>query len=83
MSRFLGTLSFASLVAVAAAAAAQIKASAIIDTNAKGPVIRPEIYGQFAEHLGTGIDGGIWVGPDSLFRTSAATAATLWKRFSG
>lgn len=27
--------------------------------------IPAEIYGQFAEHIGTGIYGGIWVGPDS------------------
>lgn len=65
MRVLLGSLLFASLVAVAAAAPAQIKASATIDTNAKGLVIRPEIYGQFAEHLGTGIDGGIWVRLDS------------------
>ena len=30
-----------------------------------GPVISPNLYGQFAEHLGHGIYGGIWVGPDS------------------
>lgn len=28
-------------------------------------VISPEIYGQFAEHLGRGVYGGIWVGPES------------------
>lgn len=28
-------------------------------------VIAPEIYGQFAEHLGSCIYGGLWVGPDS------------------
>ena len=65
MRRPFASLFFASLVATATAAPAQIRASATIDANAKGPVIRPEIYGQFAEHLGTGIDGGIWVGPDS------------------
>jgi len=27
--------------------------------------IMPEIYGQFAEHLGTCIYGGLWVGPES------------------
>lgn len=27
--------------------------------------IAPEIYGQFAEHLGACIYGGLWVGPDS------------------
>ncbi|MBU3077376.1 alpha-N-arabinofuranosidase [Sphingomonas quercus] len=30
-----------------------------------GPVIDRRIFGQFAEHLGTGIYGGVWVGPDS------------------
>jgi alpha-N-arabinofuranosidase len=44
---------------------AAIKASARVDTKASGIRIAPEIYGQFAEHLGTGIDGGIWVGPGS------------------
>lgn len=33
--------------------------------SAEAPVIAKEIYGQFAEHLGTCIYGGIWVGPDS------------------
>jgi alpha-N-arabinofuranosidase len=28
-------------------------------------LIRAELYGHFAEHLGAGIDGGIWVGEDS------------------
>ena len=30
-----------------------------------GAVINPNIYGQFAEHLGHGVYGGIWVGEDS------------------
>jgi len=30
-----------------------------------GPTISRDIFGQFAEHLGTGIYGGIWVGPNS------------------
>ena len=28
-------------------------------------VIRPQLYGQFAEHLGACVDGGLWVGEDS------------------
>ena len=31
----------------------------------ESPVIQKEIYGQFAEHLGTCIYGGLWVGEDS------------------
>src|SRR5207249_310860 len=30
-----------------------------------GAAINPNIYGQFAEHLGRGIYEGIWVGPES------------------
>src|SRR5580658_8688023 len=36
-----------------------------IDTTHPGPVIDRNIFGQFAEHLGSGIYGGIWVGKDS------------------
>ncbi len=31
----------------------------------ESPIIQKEIYGQFAEHLGSCIYGGIWVGPES------------------
>jgi alpha-L-arabinofuranosidase len=30
-----------------------------------GPTISKDVYGQFAEHLGRGIYGGVWVGPRS------------------
>jgi len=36
-----------------------------IDTGKPGAVINKDVYGQFAEHLGTGIYEGIWVGPKS------------------
>ncbi|WP_223276409.1 alpha-N-arabinofuranosidase [Sphingomonas daechungensis] len=36
-----------------------------VQANAPGPKIDRDIFGQFAEHLGTGIYGGVWVGPDS------------------
>ncbi len=36
-----------------------------IDPNHPGPIIDRDIFGQFAEHLGSGIYGGIWVGKDS------------------
>lgn len=44
---------------------ATITAGGTIDTRAPGDRIAPEIYGQFSEELGHGIDGGIWVGPNS------------------
>jgi alpha-N-arabinofuranosidase len=36
-----------------------------VDTSHSGPEINRHIFGHFAEHLGFGIYGGIWVGPDS------------------
>ncbi|MDR7114689.1 alpha-L-arabinofuranosidase C-terminal domain-containing protein [Caulobacter sp. BE254] len=36
-----------------------------IDPGAQGPKIDRNIFGQFAEHLGTGVYGGVWVGKDS------------------
>lgn len=36
-----------------------------LDLVDESAVIAPEIYGHFAEHLGTCIYGGLWVGPDS------------------
>lgn len=36
-----------------------------VDAAQSGPVINRHIFGHFAEHLGFGIYGGIWVGPDS------------------
>ena len=36
-----------------------------IDASKPGPKIDRNVFGQFAEHLGTGIYEGVWVGPDS------------------
>jgi alpha-N-arabinofuranosidase len=52
------------------AAAADTKAAAdtvalSIDASKPGAKIDRNIFGQFAEHLGTGIYEGVWVGPDS------------------
>jgi alpha-N-arabinofuranosidase len=55
----------AAIISLAAQSEAQIHASAAVDTRAPGARIAPEIYGQFAEQLGEGITGGIWVGEDS------------------
>lgn len=37
----------------------------LIQPDQPGPVIHRNIYGQFAEHLGTGVYEGMWVGPQS------------------
>ena len=36
-----------------------------VKTSTPGAKINKEIYGQFAEHLGSCIYGGLWVGPES------------------
>ena len=36
-----------------------------IQVDQPGPIINRDIFGQFAEHLGHGIYGGVWVGKDS------------------
>lgn len=39
--------------------------SLTVHTDKPGPVISRDIFGQFAEQLGNGIYGGVWVGKDS------------------
>jgi alpha-N-arabinofuranosidase len=51
------------MAALASASAAEIGLT--IEAATPGPVISKYVYGQFAEHLGTGIYGGLWVGPES------------------
>jgi len=41
------------------------EASLTLLTDAAGPRIEPTVYGHFVEHLGTGVYGGLWVGPQS------------------
>lgn len=54
--------SAALLAAMTMPALAQI---VTVHADQPGEVIPKEIYGQFAEHLGSCIYGGLWVGPDS------------------
>lgn len=71
MSWTMRSLLKASLMLCAAAMAANAYAAQPVDVRltvtaeTAGPRIEPTVYGQFAEHLGTGIYGGLWVGPDS------------------
>src|SRR5450830_2127859 len=46
-------------------AAERAEVTLTVSSEAAGPRIEPDVYGQFAEHLGTGIYGGLWVGPES------------------
>lgn len=47
------------------ALAQQNSASITVQADRSGPKIERDIFGQFAEHLGTGIYGGVWVGKNS------------------
>ncbi len=62
-------VSFAALVAAPMALAQQAEgdrpATATLAGDKPGPVMHRNVFGQFAEHLGTGIYGGIWVGSNS------------------
>lgn len=51
--------------AQAAQGAAQGETLAVLHADQPGPLVDRHIFSQFAEHLGTGIYGGIWVGPGS------------------
>ena len=46
---------------IAAPAFAASHVSIIIDAGKPCPVINKYVYGQFAEHLGTGVDEGMYV----------------------
>jgi alpha-L-arabinofuranosidase len=45
--------------------AADVQVHATLHADQPGPVVSRNVFGQFAEHLGSGIYGGLWVGPDS------------------
>ncbi len=48
-----------------AAADGPDKVALSIDASKTGPKIDRNLFGQFAEHLGKGIEEGVWVGPGS------------------
>lgn len=52
-------------LAAAHAQATTPTATLELDAGKEGPVISRDIFGQFAEHLGQGVYGGIWVGKGS------------------
>ncbi len=55
----------AATLLTAAPVLAQTSVTATLRADKPGPRIEPEVYGQFAEHLGRGIYEGVWVGEDS------------------
>jgi alpha-N-arabinofuranosidase len=52
-------------LAAATVLPASAQTTGTIHVNQGKDIIPKEIYGQFAEHLGTCIYGGLWVGPES------------------
>jgi alpha-L-arabinofuranosidase len=67
MMRFLGAglILLAGLTMDASAQSTADSLALKLHDGDAGPTISRHIFGQFAEHLGRGIYGGIWVGPDS------------------
>jgi alpha-L-arabinofuranosidase len=59
------SLIFIFVAAPARAQSPPVGLSLTIHADQPGAVINRDIFGQFAEHLGTGIYGGVWVGPRS------------------
>lgn len=58
-------LLYAALLATSSLAISAQDATLTLHANQGTQKIHKEIYGQFAEHLGTCIYGGLWVGPES------------------
>ena len=59
------TLSLAAGLEARAQAGSPMEVTVTIRADQPGPEINRNVYGQFAEHLGHGIYGGVWVGEDS------------------
>ena len=64
MLRLVLSVAMAAAIAIPSATAADTAALSI-DVSRPGAKIDRNLFGQFAEHLGTGIYEGVWVGPDS------------------
>ncbi len=58
-------LGMSAIISGSASAADAVNVSVTIRADQPGPTINPDIYGQFAEHLGAGIYEGVWVGEKS------------------
>ncbi|APP77084.1 alpha-L-arabinofuranosidase [Xanthomonas vesicatoria ATCC 35937] len=50
---------------VGSVSAAEVKVTGTLRVDQPGAQVSRQLFGQFAEHLGTGIYGGVWVGADS------------------
>nr|WP_240504600.1 alpha-L-arabinofuranosidase C-terminal domain-containing protein [Tsuneonella mangrovi] len=55
----------ATALALVTAAPLAAQTTVTVEADHPAPVYNKRLFGQFAEHLGTGIEDGIWVGKDS------------------
>lgn len=65
MKALYGLITGAAMCFAAPTSAAEPPVTITLQPDKASDIISPEIYGQFAEHLGTCIYGGLWVGPES------------------
>lgn len=65
MMKFARKVCVAAILALAAHPVLAQDVTVSVAGTQSGPTISKHIFGQFAEHLGTGIYCGVWVGPDS------------------
>ena len=65
LPKILRACALAATVTLVAAPAWPEDLQLTVHTDRPGPQISRYLYGQFAEHLGRGVYGGIWVGEDS------------------
>jgi alpha-L-arabinofuranosidase len=65
MLRFISVIASGLLLAACSQSGTSDSVTINVDASRPGPVISRQLFGQFAEHLGHGIYGGVWVGPDS------------------
>lgn len=65
MKKHFKSFAVLSLLAFSMSTSAQLTSEISLDVTQEGNVIPKEIYGQFSEHLGQCIYGGLWVGENS------------------
>jgi len=81
-------LSLAALLLLARAPVAEAQpagdapVTVTIESGGGGAKIDRNIFGQFAEHLGTGIYDGVWVGRDSAIPNVRGIRSGIWKALS-
>ena len=82
-SRLTLTLALASLLADAPLQSAETKDRLLVDASAVGTGISPWIYGQFIEHLGRCIYGGLWAEmlEDRKFFYPVTGEAPAWEMY--